>query len=359
MKSDFEMCIEAIVAPKICSDQPAVKIDIDRLPCVNAFDLADSNFDKPGGIDILVGVDVFCKIFMAIDEGTEYPRAAEVLKRDIYVDDVVTGAESVESALDLQSQVIKILEKGCFELRKWSSNCPRLLESLDPAHCHNKTLSFDSEPTSPVKVLGMEWNPSTDAFTFTVNPLHEKCTKRNILSELARIFDPLGFLTPLTLSFKRIIQDLWTLGLDWDVVAPPNINQSWLRYRTDLELLSSLEIPRFILSTKPCSVQLHGFCDASEAGYSAVIYFRIEHGDGSITTHLIMSRCKVSPLKRTSIPRLELCAAVLLTDLVVHVKEIYDRDIKFEDVFCWTKYRLVIGAMSRQKPILPIVPLAE
>ncbi|XP_047990732.1 uncharacterized protein LOC125229833 [Leguminivora glycinivorella] len=298
-------------------------------------------------------------IQLAIDEGTEYPRAAEVLKRDIYVDDVVTGAESVESALDLQSQVIKILEKECFELRKWSSNCPRLLESLDPAHCHNKTLSFDSEPTSPVKVLGMEWNPSADAFTFTVNPLHEKCTKRNILSELARIFDPLGFLTPLTLSFKRIIQDLWTLGLDWDVVAPPNINQSWLHYRTDLELLSSLEIPRFILSTKSCSVQLHGFCDASEAGYSAVIYFRIEHGDGSITTHLIMSRCKVSPLKRASIPRLELCAAVLLTDLVVHVKEIYDRDIKFEDVFCWTKYRLVIGAMSRQKPILPIVPLAE
>lgn len=275
-------------------------------------------------------------IQLAIDEGKKYPRAVDVLKRDIYVDDVVTGAESVESALDLQSQVVQILEKGCFELRKWSSNCPRLLDNLDPTHCHNKTLSFDSEPTSPVKVLGMEWNPSSDAFTFTVNALHEKCTKRNILSELARIFDPLGFLTPLTLSFKRIIQELWTLGLDWDVVAPPNISQNWFRYRLDLDLLSSLEIPRFIPSTKSCSVQLHGFCDASEAGYSAVIYFRIRHSDGSITIHLIMSRCKVSPLQRTSTPRLELCAAVLLTDLVKHVKEIYNGDVQFEDIFCWS-----------------------
>ncbi|XP_061710652.1 uncharacterized protein LOC133520298 [Cydia pomonella] len=111
-------------------------------------------------------------IQLAIDEGKKYPRAVDVLKRDIYVDDVVTGAESVESALDLQSQVVQILEKGCFELRKWSSNCPRLLENLDPTHCHNKSLSFDSEPTSPVKVLGMEWNPSSDAFTFTVPGHH-------------------------------------------------------------------------------------------------------------------------------------------------------------------------------------------
>ncbi|XP_011859191.1 PREDICTED: uncharacterized protein LOC105556710 [Vollenhovia emeryi] len=110
-----------------------------------------------------------------------------------------------------------------FEFRKWSSSHPAVLGDLDPTLCDRSLLSFESAEEQFLKILGLRWYAQSDSFGFQVNPLSRECTKRTILSEVARIFDPLGFLTPLTFAAKRLIQKLWVLKVDWDDQPPAEV----------------------------------------------------------------------------------------------------------------------------------------
>ncbi|XP_024893439.1 uncharacterized protein LOC112468475 [Temnothorax curvispinosus] len=130
---------------------------------------------------------------LAAEGKTSYPLAAAALKESVYVDDVVTSVESVEKARELQRQLQALLKTAGFELRKWASSHPSVLADLDPELYSQSLLSFESPEDQFLKVLGLRWYPQTDDFGFQVNPLDRDCTKRTILSELARIFDPLGF----------------------------------------------------------------------------------------------------------------------------------------------------------------------
>lgn len=273
---------------------------------------------------------------VAEDEGRDSPLAREVLSRDVYVDDVVSGADDEEAALEAQQQLISVLGKGCFELRKWTSNSVRVLNNVPIEHRCNQSAVFDCEDMFFVKVLGLQWNPAQDTFSYQCNIRHDQCTKRHVLSELARIFDPLGFITPLTFAFKCIIQKIWTLGLDWDDPVPDCIAKDWSRCRSNLSSLANLNLARFVPTAKSKRVEIHGFCDASELGYAAAVYFRVEDDDGQVTTHLIISRSKVASLKKISIPRLELCSAVLLSELVDYVKSILRDQVNFHGTFCWS-----------------------
>jgi hypothetical protein len=158
---------------------------------------------------------------LASDEQSRFPRAAAVVRSDIYMDDIVTGCDSVQDALELQEQLIKLLQCGQFELRKWASNALPLLEHLDSSF-RQDVRDFDSgDSVASMNILGLQWLPSQDVFSFKVKPTDRTCTKRTILSEIARIFDPLGFLSPLTFFAKHLIQQLWCLGLSWDETPLP------------------------------------------------------------------------------------------------------------------------------------------
>ncbi|KAG5888118.1 hypothetical protein JTB14_023412 [Gonioctena quinquepunctata] len=146
----------------------------------------------------------------------ESPPVAGILENDIFVDDVVSGSHSLPEALKLQTDLIRILDRGGFELRKWASNSPELLSHLPASSLQLQPLGLDLEPDSVIKILGLQWNPVSDSFSYEVKPLNKPCTKRSILSELARIYDPLGFLSPVVLFIKNLIQILWTIGIDWD-----------------------------------------------------------------------------------------------------------------------------------------------
>ncbi|KAJ8957790.1 hypothetical protein NQ317_005821 [Molorchus minor] len=142
-----------------------------------------------------------------------------------YIDDVVTGCDSIDDALALQTELIDLLKRGGFELHKWASNKPEVLSHLPQSPVNFATHSLDSEDIT--KVLGLCWQPPSDTFTYKVAPIERSCTKRNILSELARVFDPLGFLTPITFYIKCLIQKLWVLGLSWDDKPPNDIQRVW------------------------------------------------------------------------------------------------------------------------------------
>ena len=277
-----------------------------------------------------------CLLELANLHGAEYPFAAQALERDTYMDDIITGCEDLSEALDAKNQLVNILQKGKFELRKWASNDPHLLDSIDPNLIHKNVVSFEENDNTPIKILGLEWLPNQDQFKFHANVLNRNCTKRVILSELARTYDPLGFLTPLSFLIKYLIQTLWTLGIDWDQDVPDHIQSIWTEYKTSLSALSKIEIPRRVLVKNMVSCQLHGFCDSSEKGYAAVIYFRLCDTQGEISTRLVCARSRVAPLKKISLPRLELCAAVLLSELIEFVNHSSGELINFENIFAWS-----------------------
>lgn len=254
---------------------------------------------------------------LVLDEGKHFPLAAKILDSSIYVDDVVSGAETVEEAVSIIQQLIQLLSKGCFELRKWSSSHPEALSGI-PAQ-HHQFYNFDRE-NSNLKVLGLQWDPSSDCFSYRVDERERPATKRIVLSEMARIYDPLGFLSPLTLVAKCIMQATWSRGLSWDEALPPDLKRKWDQYKEELSMLSSFKLPRRIVRDNVTKFEWHVFCDASEAGYGTVVYLR-QFTETGIHVRLVCGKSKVSPLKVISIPRLELCAAVLGSNLIEYLLE--------------------------------------
>ncbi|XP_075234999.1 uncharacterized protein LOC142332439 [Lycorma delicatula] len=216
---------------------------------------------------------------LALHSVNTFPKAAEVILTDFYVDDVLTGTNSISEALELQTQLIKCCKQGGFNLRKWRANNHQLIENLQPENCdsgHNYYITNDHT----VKTLGIHWNSQNDTFQFTINTdIKDKnrVTKRTILSEVSKLFDPLGLVSPIILKAKVIIQDLWILKLSWDDSVPIHIHTKWIQFKHSLADLNQLQIPRCIISDfHIISLQLHTFSDASQVGYGACVYIRSE-----------------------------------------------------------------------------------
>ncbi|XP_054709120.1 uncharacterized protein LOC129218823 [Uloborus diversus] len=128
---------------------------------------------------------------LALDEKDNFPLATDVAIRDFYVDDLLSGAQSEETAKLVAKQMFEMMLKGGFTLRKWLSNVPNVLEGIPERFRENNT-SVEINCDTRVKVLGIQWQPSTDTFHFTDSiDIEKPCTKRNILSEIAKIFDPM------------------------------------------------------------------------------------------------------------------------------------------------------------------------
>ena len=278
-----------------------------------------------------------CASFLAIralhqlakDEGAQHPTAATVLKRDFYVDDLLTGANTREEATFLRNDLVELLKKGGFPLRKWASNDP----SLDSDACANPSNTHMSlDPDSTMKTLGIQWNPREDFIFYSVNlsDSPKQVTKRSILSHVAKLFDPLGLLGPVILKAKIMIQLLWKAGVPWDGSIPLSIHTMWSECKEQLPLLSNVRFYRLILAPDYGEIQLHGFADASEKAYGACIYFLSSDGQDKRYSSLVCSKSRVAPVSSNTmtLPRLELCAALLLAQLVKATKKALQIDFK-------------------------------
>ncbi|XP_070855585.1 uncharacterized protein [Drosophila suzukii] len=218
---------------------------------------------------------------IASDERKRYPLAEHVLKKEIYVDDVQTGHETIDGALKIRNDVIAALQSAGMELKKWASNHPDILESI----------------------------PTTD------------------LSNIARLFDPLGYLAPVIIAAKILLKEVWSFrierkdeppaSLDWDDPLPDQLAERWRQLIKELPDIEEIHIPLWLgfdlrhVST----LQLHMFCDGSSMAYAACAYLRASCMDGSVQVNLLAARSRVTPVKPLTIPRVELSGALLCTQL--------------------------------------------
>ena len=277
------------------------------------------------------------------------PEIVEHLKKSLYVDDFVSGAENDEKALEIYKGSKQLMGIGGFNLRKWSSNSDDLTKSIDTLESRetdrltgrstvgtSDVVQEDSSftrstigkeaivtETTQVKVLGMAWDTVADAFLFNLAELIEYArslpvTKRSLLKWSSKIFDPLGFLSPFTIRLKILFQVLCLDKIDWDGELQGESRKQWNVLISELEILKTIRVPRcyYLPKLNRLITQIHGFSDASGRAMAAVVYTRTVYTNGRIDIKLMASKTKVAPVKKQTIPRLELIGAILLARLV-------------------------------------------
>lgn len=297
---------------------------------------------------------------LSIDEGDKFPAAKLVLEQGLYVDDTLFGAHSLLDADKAREELVQLLALGGFVPRKWASNCPELLINVNPAD-HGLAVEKPLRENEGIKLLGVSWNPASDSFHFHLNPVDIPVpTKRSLLSAIARIFDPLGWIAPAIVEAKMILQSLWLLKIDWDSPLPPEIVKRWNKFYTALPHLSEVKIPRWIhMSPQSLKCELHAFCDASRNAYAAIVYIRIQDENDKVHTSLLICKTKVAPLKmpkscstpELTIPRLELLGAYLLIKTMKYLRSLpVFADMPFT---CWTDSTIVLSWLRRLPPKTP------
>ncbi|XP_050516131.1 uncharacterized protein LOC126890993 [Diabrotica virgifera virgifera] len=270
----------------------------------------------------------------------------------MYVDDFISSFPNVSEAIVTHTQLVNLFQKGGFKLTKWMSNSNDLLSTIPEPLQLVKTKQFDK---SVSKVLGLQWEEKCDNFSFGLEiPSSTRCTKRNMLSLVARMFDPLGFLSPITLLLKIWIKKLWTLKVDWDSTVPKEIEIAWEKFQNEFHVLYKIQIPRHIAVTPNSSLSFVGFSDASAAGYAAIVYSRVVNCTGQVKVTLLYSQSKVSPMSKITLPRLELCGALLLSKLLSHAIETYSPRHNIDKIFALSDSMIVLNWIKSSEKNLKI-----
>ena len=264
--------------------------------------------------------------------------AESALRRDFYVDDFLGGADCVEDALNLKTDLTNSLSKVCMPIRKWSSNSPEVLSQIPEADRETATVEVAKDEHG-VKTLGVAWNTGRDKFVFRVPAalkthsaiLKSKpiITRRLLLSAIATVFDPLGWLSPLTVRMKILFQESWGETASWDDELSSSTIFGFRKWIEDLLKLEFLEIPRRVLDTvnyDDVNITLVLFCDASEKAMAACVYVLVMPTSRTPffelpTSRLLAAKTKLAPKKTQTVPRLELGAMLLGARLVKAVQQ--------------------------------------
>ncbi|XP_059222185.1 uncharacterized protein LOC131996637 [Stomoxys calcitrans] len=282
---------------------------------------------------------------LAEDVQSIYPLASDILRNSMYVDDALVGAHSVSDAIGARLQLVQALKSAGFQMRKWTSNSRDILSDIPSEDLlRDDFLQFDDRSTA--KTLGIRWNAMSDCFYFSIQPFPatNAFSKREVLSQISKLFNPAGWLSPCIIIAKIIMQQIWMEKTDWDEIISPSTLSQWRLFQDNYLLINQIRVPRWFQYIPNSKIQFHGFCDASEKAYAAVLYVRIEVND-SIATNLVLSKTRVAPIKTLSIPRLELCGAALLADMIDGI--IPQLNVDSYSIYCWTDSTIVLSWLSK------------
>ncbi|XP_058817288.1 uncharacterized protein LOC131680591 [Topomyia yanbarensis] len=271
-----------------------------------------------------------CLLQLAEDESADFPIGARIVKEDCYIDDVLSGADTIEEAIECHRQLNQMLARvekreKQFTLQEYGAN-------------------------EAIRVLGLLWDPNNDQLFIThqnqqLSTSAQPATKRIIYSEIARFFDPLGLFSPVIVVAKILMQQLWKTNAGWDDILDEQFQQQWRLLQESLPHLNFMQVPRCVTFPNAVAYELHGFADASAVAYGACIYVRSISADGSAQLKLLSSKSKVAPLHEVTTPKKELCAALLLTSLLEKVLQAIQ--MTFREIVLWSDSTIVLAWLKK------------
>ena len=292
------------------------------------------------------------------------PAFVEKLLKSLYVDDLISGSNSVKQAFELFLKSKACLSEASFHLRKWASSSKELMSLIqmsEATQAHDNPIQsrvaedqstfaklsigqLETLDGGESKVLGHLWNRSEDTFIFKFDKLVKiaqalSATKRNVLKVAASVHDPLGILSPMVVKMKVLLQEACRLQYAWDTPLSDELAGIWRKWIDDLEKIRSIVIPRsyfYRIEVEIVSHALYGFADASLIGYCSVVYLVYRTVASLYFSELVCSKSKVNSVVKLTLPKLELLAALILAWLMNTVKTALSDEIPhFEQVICW------------------------
>ncbi|XP_046548628.1 uncharacterized protein LOC124258605 [Haliotis rubra] len=275
--------------------------------------------------------------------------AVDFVRNSFYVDDGLTSVATVDEAVNLIKKSKDLCEEGALNLHKFASNSKEVLMSIPPEDCakgiSDVDIMCDSLPVE--RTLGVNWCIVSDTFGFRIHLKDQPFVRRGILSTINSIYDPLGFIAPVLLLGKQILQETCKDQLDWDEPLPDDIRAKWEKWRCQLWQLDDLQVSRCFKPpdfTNVKCVELHHFADASNSGYGQSSYLSFIDEANHVHCAFVMGKARIAPLKSVTIPRLELTAAVVS----VRVSEFLQRELQYENIteYFWTDSKIVLGYIA-------------
>lgn len=288
----------------------------------------------------------------ADDHQSEFAaNVCQAVKKNFYVDDILKSSSTEGDAIQMIQDLTLLCQKGGFVLEKWISNSRAVLHAIATERRAKdlKDLDLDWDKLPVERALGLLWSVETDSFKFKIEVRQQALTRRGMLSTICSVYDPLGFLAPVTLLAKVMQQELCRRGCAWDDALPSDILNQWKVWLEDLDQLNAFEAPRCVKPVdfgEVAEAQLHHFADASEAGYGTVTYLRMLSQQRHIRVSFLLGKARVTPLKTITIPRLELTAAVLAVRVDSMLK--LELNFRLEDSVFWTDSTSVIKYIKNE-----------
>ena len=277
-------------------------------------------------------------IFVAGDfANTSVPKCGGYSFLDkFYVDNYMNTYDNQAEVVTDKVRLDNVMNQASMPLQEWVSN--------------NEYFNFLYQLAVPVtqNVLGISWNPYTDNMNIVAGEklIHDdswRYTKRKVLSLVSSIYDPLGWVSPLTVRGKIFMQTLWKEKMSWDQTFNPEQIKVICDILVDLRRVDEFIFLRHILHEH---IELHVFTDASSRAYGAAVYTVKETCTRS---DLLMSKARVAPCKegRLTIPKLELTASLIGARLIHYLTNLF----KFKTIYLWSDSKVAISWITSDRDI--------
>lgn len=219
-----------------------------------------------------------------------FPVAAEAIKQQHYVDDYLDSFTEFQWAKEIVRQVIEIHDHAGFHIRNFISNNKKLLQKLPSDRVDESIVKlFKNKDSATEKVLGVYWNTKNDSINYQIeldslgiNLEKQLPTKREVLSFMMSIYDPLGLISNITIHGRILMQKLHMESVEWDREIPYMLQSDWHQWIEMIKSVENVRIPSHMLKGKSNEVALHTFVDASDQAFAACVYIRSIHENNVI-----------------------------------------------------------------------------
>ena len=271
----------------------------------------------------------------------------DYVERNFYVDDGLGSCKKPEEAIILVKKTqCALMQGGNIKLHKIASNRQEVMEAFPQEDLakYIKDLDLRKDFLPLHTSIGIGWELEADTFLIRTSPNKQPFTRRGILSTVNGIFDPIGFMAPVVIQGKLLLRELIHGTINWDAPLPEQDLDRWDRWRISLVELNNVKIPRLYLSSSFSACEqktVHVFCDASEKAIAAVGYLQGTLPDDRRSLGFVLGKAKVAPLHGHSIPRLELCSALLAVEIAETISN--HLGLALQDFRFYSDSKVVLG----------------